>query len=184
MPDPTKYSVAELELRFLLSELPPGLSQPRRIRDLYIQGTRLRLRTVEDLDGVVLQRKLGHKRRVGKGDPSIVYHTSLYLNDAESETLSSLPGRSVVKSRWKVEANGRRAAVDVFEGELQGLTMLEVDFDTYEDLDAYNPPSWAGDEVTHLEEFSGGGLALGPDELEELLGRALLQPQDGSESRP
>lgn len=96
---------------------------------------------MEDRDGVVLQRKLGHKRRLESGNLSIVNHTSLYLNEAESETLSSLPGRSVVKTRWKVEANGRRAAVDVFEGELQGLTILVVDFDTCEDLDAYGPPS-------------------------------------------
>lgn len=176
MPAPLKYSVIELERRFLLSELPPGLSRPRRIRDLYLEGTRLRLRTVEDLDGVVLQRKLGHKRRVEEADPSIVNHTSLYLNETESETLSPLPGHSVVKTRWIVEANGRRAAVDVFEGELQGLAMLEVDFGTYEDLDAYAPPSWAGDEVTHRDEFSGGVLsALGSGDLAELL-RAASSP--------
>lgn len=173
---PPKYSIIELERRFLLSELPPGLSRPRRIRDLYIEGTRLRLRTVEDPDGVVLRRKLGHKRRAEEADPSVVNHTSLYLNETESETLSSLPGRSVVKTRWIVEANGHRAAVDIFEGELEGLTMLEVDFNTYEDMDAYIPPGWAGDEVTHLDEFSGGGLsALGSDELEELL-RAASPP--------
>lgn len=168
--DPPKYSVSELERRFLLSELPPGLSQPRRIRDLYIEGTRLRLRTVEDADGIVLQRKLGHKRRTEEANPSIVNHTSLYLNEREYETLSPLPGRSVVKTRWIVEANGRRAAVDVFEGELQGLTMLEVDFDTYEDMDVYTPPAWAGVEVSHMSEFSGGELsALESEELEELL---------------
>lgn len=168
--DPPRYSVIELERRFLVPGLPPGLSRPRRIRDLYIEGTRLRLRTVEELDGVVLQRKLGHKRRPEETDPSVVHHTSLYLNETESETLSSLPGRSVLKTRWVVEANGRLAAVDVFEGELRGLAMLEVDFDTYEDMDAYAPPSWAGDEVTHRDEFSGGVLsALGPNDLEELL---------------
>lgn len=167
---PPKYSVIELERRFLLSELPPGLSKPRRIHDLYIDGTRLRLRTVEDLDGFVLQRKLGHKRRAEEANPSIVNHTSLYLNETEFETLSSLPGRSLVKVRWIVEANGRRAAVDVFEGELQGLSMLEVDFDTYEEMAAFTPPSWAGDEVSRHDGFSGGVLsALGSTDLKELL---------------
>ncbi len=173
--DPGKYSVSELKRRFLLSELPPGLSQPRRIRDLYIEGTRLRLRTVEDADGVVLQRKLGHKRQIDEANPSI-NHTSQYLNEREYETLSPLPGRSVVKTRWIVEANGRRAAVDVFEGELQGLTMLEVNFDTYEDMNVYTPPAWAGVEVSQMKEFSGGELsALESEELEEVL-RAASPP--------
>ena len=125
---------------------------------------------MEDLDGFVLHRKLGHKRRAEEANPSVVNHTSLYLNETEFEALSSLPGRSVVKVRWIVEANGRRAAVDVFEGELLGLAMLEVDFDTYRSMDAYTPPSWAGDEVSHRDEFSGGVLsALGSADLKELL---------------
>lgn len=83
-----------------------------------------------------------------------------------------------MKTRWVVEASGRRAAVDVFEAQLQGLAMMEVDFDTYEDMDAYAPPSWAGDEVTHRDEFSGGVLsALGSDDLEELL-RAAPPPTE------
>lgn len=48
--------------------------------------------------------------------------------------------------------------------------MLEADFDTQEEMDAYVPPSWAGGEVSHVDEFSGGVLStLGSDELEELL---------------
>lgn len=169
MPDP-KYSISELERRFLLSELPSGLSQPRRIRDLYIEGTGLRLRIVEDLDGVVLQHKLGHKRRTDEGDPSIVEHTSLYLTEAEYEILSAVGGRPLVKVRWTVESDGLRAAVDVFEGKLEGLVMLEVEFHADEDLTAFRPPHWAGLEVTHREEFSGGALSASTsEEANELL---------------
>ena len=175
MPDP-KYSVSELEQRFLLSELPQELSQPRRIRDLYIEGARLRLRIVEDLDGFVLQRKLGHKRRIEEGDPSIVKHTSLYLSEPEYRILSAVGGRPLVKVRWKVETNGVRAAVDVFEGELEGLVMLEVEFRVDDELTAFRPSEWAGVEVTNREEFSGGALSATTREgVNELL-RELGQP--------
>jgi len=177
MADSSKYSVSEFERRFLLSALPSDLSQPRRIHDLYIEGTRLRLRTIEDMKGGVLQRKLGHKRRMEDGDPTAVDHTSLYLNEAEFGVLSSLPGRSLVKVRWLVEANDRSGAVDVFEGELQGLAMLEVDCHTQEEMDAYAPPDWAGEEVSHLDELSGGMLSrLRFEEVESLLNKVATSP--------
>lgn len=177
MPD-SKYSISELERRFLLSELPPGLSQPRRIRDLYIEGTSLRLRIVEDLDGVVLQHKLGQKRRTDEGDPSIVEHTSLYLSGAEYEILSALGGRPLVKVRWTVVSDGLRAAVDVFEGKLEGLVMLEVEFHTDQDLTAFSPPHWAGLEVTNREEFSGGALSASTSEGVNKLLRELDQSSE------
>ncbi|MCH8990417.1 MAG: hypothetical protein IIA44_01520 [Acidobacteria bacterium] len=78
-----KYSVAEYERRFLLSDVPAGLSNPRQISDPNIDGTRLRVRSVETPEGLVLQRKLGHRRRVAEEDPTVIWHTSLYLNEAE-----------------------------------------------------------------------------------------------------
>ena len=66
-----KYSVAEYERRFLLPDVPAGLSNPRRISDRYIDGTRLRVRTVATPEGVVLERKLGHRRRSAEDDPEI-----------------------------------------------------------------------------------------------------------------
>lgn len=170
--DPAKYSVPELERRFLLHGLPSGTSDPRRIRDRYFEGTRLRLRLVEDLAGEVLERKLGHKRRPDQADPAAIYHTSLYLNEAEWALLGDLPGCCLVKVRRTIQAGERRAAVDVFEGPLEGLIMLEVEFRTHQERAAYRPPAWVGEEVTHREEFSGGALsASSGDELRRLLGQ-------------
>jgi hypothetical protein len=169
---PKKYSVPELERRFPLLELPAGVSDPRRIRDRYFDGTRLRLRTVEELSGEVLERKLGHKRRPIETDPATVCHTSLYLNEDEFALLAALPGRPLVKVRWVIETDGRRSAVDVFEGELAGLIILEVEFRTDAERAAYRPPSWAGPEVTHREEFSGGALSASSyEDLRALLDR-------------
>jgi hypothetical protein len=60
-----KYARTERERRFLLQRLPDGLPVAyRRIRDWYLDGTRLRLRCVEDGDGNVLDLKLGQKYSV------------------------------------------------------------------------------------------------------------------------
>lgn len=165
-----KYSVGEYERRFLLPDLPAAVSNPRRISDLYIEGTRLRVRTLATPEGVVLQRKLGHKRRMAEDDPTAVWHTSLYLDEAEYELLSSLPGRMLTKTRWTIDVDGQLETVDVFESDLAGLVILEVNLGHFDDLHAFNPPAWAGAEVTNDESFTGGSLAgLSADELEEIL---------------
>lgn len=161
-----KYAVAECERRFLLGALPAEVSSPRRISDQYLDGTRLRVRLVTTPEGVVLQRKLGHKRRTGLG-PTVVWHTSLYLDEAEYELLSSLPGRTLTKTRWTVHLGDLVASVDVYEGTLDGLLMLEVDLGDIDQMVSFEPPGWAGIELTYDETFTGGSLArLDADQLQ------------------
>ena len=74
-----------------------------------------------------------------------MWHTSLYLDEAERAIVSSL--------------SGGLGSVDVFEEPLAGLLMLEVDLGDRERLDAFEPPEWAGEEVTFDESFTGCSLA-------------------------
>lgn len=153
-----KYSVGEFERRFLLDAIPPGASNPRHIVDLYIDGTRLRLRSVE-ADGVETDRKLGHKRRLVEADPTAIMHTSLYLDESEYAVLSGLSAKRLAKTRWAVEVDGTACSVNVFEEDLNGLILLEADLGDPALLDGFVPPSWAGPEVTRDERFTGGRLA-------------------------
>ena len=155
-----KYAVGEYERRFLLDQIPPGVTNPRHLVDHYLDGTRLRLRTVAAENGVV-DRKLGHKRRVVDDDPTAILHTSLYLDEAELDVLAQLPAKRLVKTRWAVEVDedGASGSVNVFEEDLVGLILLEVDLGSPELLHRFVPPSWAGPEVTRQEAFTGGALA-------------------------
>lgn len=153
-----KYSVGEYEQRFLLNEVPGGATNPRHIVDLYVENTRLRLRSVDE-PGVETDRKLCHKRRVDDGDPTAIMHTSLYLDEAEFGVLSALPARRLVKTRWTVDVDGQQCSVNVFEEALAGLILLEADVGDPTLLDRFVPPEWAGPEVTADEAFAGGRLA-------------------------
>jgi CYTH domain-containing protein len=154
-----KYSVGEFERRFLLSELPSSSVDPRKIIDHYVDGTRLRLRTVERSDRDEIEHKLGHKRRVDIADPTAVMCTSLYLNEDELAILSELPSHRLVKTRWRLDLGGIDGAVDIFEESLKGLIMLEVDLGSQTELGRFVPPDWVGPEVSHIEAFTGGALA-------------------------
>ncbi|MGI9612356.1 MAG: hypothetical protein ACR2QO_05580 [Acidimicrobiales bacterium] len=162
-----KYAVGEHERRFLLDEIPAGATNPRHITDHYVDGTRLRLRAVRDgarSTGAV-DLKLGHKRRIVADDPTAILHTSMYLDAAEFDVLATLPGRRLVKTRWSVpvgpdaDPSSPSGSVNVFEEDLAGLILLEVDLGSQALLEAFTPPSWVGPEVTADEAFTGGALA-------------------------
>lgn len=47
----------------------------------------------------------------------------------------------------------------MFQEDLEGLILLEVDFGDLDTCVAFAPPRVAGPEVTSIEAFTGGGLA-------------------------
>lgn len=155
----SKYAHVERERRFLVSDLPP--SEPwaqRKIKDLYIEGTRIRLRLSE---GVVagkpevarkLTQKLPDPEAVGGRRGTI---TTMYLDHVEYERLSQLPGRWLTKQRLSFPPMG----VDVFESPLAGLIVAEVEFNDDAVMDSFVAPSWCGIEVTERVSFSGANLA-------------------------
>ncbi len=157
---PLKYATVERERRWLLDGVPPFPDDARQVRivDRYLTGTRLRLREVTETDGTIV-RKLGHKVRVGEGAREVA-HTSLYLDDAEWEVLSGLPGAVLRKTRTLVPYDGTTVAVDVHD---DGSVIAEIDVGDGPDHEL--PASWAVvREVTDEAEYTGGALAgSGPD---------------------
>jgi CYTH domain-containing protein/CHAD domain-containing protein len=77
-------------------------------------------------------------------------------------------GRQVSKTRYRVAINGYVVELDVFAGELDGLVMAEVEFDSDDALAAFEPPAWFGREVTSDVRYTNASLAvdgLEPDML-------------------
>jgi CYTH domain-containing protein len=170
-----KYAHIEREIRFLPVRRPDVSTAARRleIHDRYLDGTRLRLRVVDE-PGLPVVRKLGQNIRVDGSRE--VAHTTLYLEDAEHALLAALPGRELCKTRHLVPTDGLDVAVEVFHGPLEGLVLVEVDLG--DDGAAPDPrPAWWGQDVTGLEAFTGGALAgLDADGLTRVivdLGRSL-----------
>jgi CYTH domain-containing protein len=165
--DPGKYARPELERRFLLAAAPDGLVLKARIADLYLDGTRLRLRRVAGADGTVIH-KLGQKVRPDGADPSENWITTIYLDAAEYEVFAALPGRRLTKDRHDWPGTG--CTVDVFAGDLTGLVTAELELADRAAFDDFEPPPGVAAEVTHDDRFSGGRLvSTAADELAALL---------------
>ncbi len=153
-----KYAVVERERRFQLGGVPVGVTDPRSIEDWYVEGTRLRVRTVRHGDGRI-EHKLGQKVRPDPADPGVVLHTTCYLDASEFAVLRALPGRLLRKRRSQLEDGGGWTwAIDEFEGPHAGLVLAEVDLGA-DGVLAVVPP-WCRREVTADERFTGGALSL------------------------
>jgi CYTH domain-containing protein len=153
------YTVVERERRWLCHTVPRELIvRTETITDLYVTGTRLRLREARPIDGAAPMLRLSRKADIDRHTRLV---TSIYLPEEEFAVLAaSLPGIRLRKLRHKLKRHrpGVALLVDEFQGELDGLVMAEADFDTPDLLTTYPMPDFAHREVTDDPRFTGGTL--------------------------
>lgn len=158
----SKYARLERERRYLLRDLPEGLSRADhhlQITDNYLTGTRLRIRKVRDPESNKWTVKFTQKFAPNPEDLSRTLITNIYLSALEAETLSIFEANEVRKNRYPFEFAGRRFSVDMFLGGLFGLVLAETSFETDAELDDFPPPPFALAEVTNNGIFTGGRLS-------------------------
>lgn len=157
----SKYARVERERRFLLREMPEGLtraSEHVQIWDNYVTNTRLRLRKIRLPQTRQWITKLTQKYAPAPEDYSRTIITNIYLSAAEYEVLSVFEGNEIRKNRYPFEHEGRKYSIDVFLGALWGLILCETGFETDEEMEAFQMPSFAAMEVTGDEMFTGARL--------------------------
>lgn len=160
VPD-SKYARVERERRYLLQDLPEGLSRADhhlQITDNYLTGTRLRLRKVRNPKTNKWIVKFTQKFAPDPKDLSRTVITNTYLNATEAEMLAVFEANEIRKNRYAFEFEGRTFSIDMFLGDLFGLVLAEVSFETDEELDNFPKPPWALADVTNVEVFTGGRL--------------------------
>jgi CYTH domain-containing protein len=158
----SKYARIERERRYLLQDLPEGLTRGDhhlQITDNYLTGTRLRIRKVRDPRTNKWIVKFTQKFAPDPRDFSRTIITNIYLNALEAETLSIFAGNEIRKNRYKFEFEGREFAIDMFLGDLFGLVLAETSFETDTELEEFALPRFALAEVTNNEVFTGGRLS-------------------------
>jgi CYTH domain-containing protein len=160
------YARLEREQRWLLSGLPDDVVDPVDIQDRYLTGSTLRLRRMRSGTGTVY--KLGQKVRAAPDSPERVSLTNMYLSEHEFELLGQLGGASLHKKRWQWPTGHHLLSVDVFEDNLDGLILGEVEL--REDDPLLPALGLAVVDVTDEDQFSGGCLAqLSHEEAAALL---------------
>ena len=154
-----KYAHIERERRFLVDRAtrPDLAGLPCvEIEDHYLDGTRLRLRRMRDSVSGAVVFKLTKKYETGdvRARPIV----TAYLTDAEYRVFAALPARRLVKRRYEVETKGGAFGIDLFQGNLEGVVLAEIECADDAALSALILPDWAI-EVTEDPRFEGGYLS-------------------------
>jgi CYTH domain-containing protein len=161
---PEKYAAVERERRWLCASLPDlPVLRAEVIEDLYVEGSRLRLRRATPIEGGAPILRLSKKADLA---PERRLITTLYLTEAEYALFEELPGRVLRKTRHYYAAEGGTLSVDRFEGGLSGLFLAEAEFADDAAMAAFPDPAFALREVTDDPRYTGGELVRAgvPDE--------------------
>jgi lactoylglutathione lyase len=159
-PEPTKYTRPEFERRFLVS---PGSRwrdhvEPysKRFEDIYIRHTRLRLRILSD--SATGREFIKLTKKLESASPYVQMIGSIPLSPIEYEFLSGLAGDRITKIRYYHFYRGHVFSIDVFEADLAGLVLCEVETGGIEELMRISLPDYVLVEVTEDPFFTGGNL--------------------------
>lgn len=70
-------------------------------------------------------------------------------------------GNIITKTRYLIPINDGNltAELDIFEGKFSGMLLVEVEFDSIEQADAFQKPDWFGEEVTHDKMYHNSYLS-------------------------
>jgi adenylate cyclase len=79
--------------------------------------------------------------------------------DAFDELWPLTEGRRLHKRRHVIPHGALKIEVDVYEEDLDGLVVAEVEFDSEEEARRFEPPDWIGDDVTGDERYLNETLA-------------------------
>ena len=162
----------EIELTFLPKSLPAGVltSSSKVMLDIYLPASidhpHLRIRHSGD------KYEITKKVPVQEGDKSHHIENTIPLTVEEFADLNQLPGKRVEKTRYLYEEGGNKYEVDVFKGDLTGLVLVDIEFNSLADKAKFQMPDWCLVEVTQ-EEFIAGGMLCGKSyqDIEEQLKR-------------
>jgi adenylate cyclase len=144
----------EIERKFIAEELPTrGVGSGIAIRQGYIaeEGdaeVRVRLTT----------RATSLTVKVGRGRTRTEVEVDVAAEDAEA-LWAHTDGRRIEKVRHAVDVGGAAAEVDVYGGALDGLIVVEVEFESENAADSFRPPPWFGRELTGDARWSNAALA-------------------------
>ncbi|EQD39375.1 hypothetical protein B1A_16882, partial [mine drainage metagenome] len=111
-------------------------------------------------------RKNGDKIEITKKEPvedkdsSKQLEQTIPLNALEYEELSQVKGKRVAKRRYYYNYDSREAQVDVFQEALEGLVLVDFEFNKEADMNAFTAmPEFCLVDVTQEKAFAGGMLA-------------------------
>jgi CYTH domain-containing protein len=152
----------EYELTYLAKYLPDQISniQPVKVVDYYLPEANtvhphLRVRAKGNS-----KFEITKKQPLNGTDSSEQSEHTIVINEQEYKDIIANRKRSVIKDRYSTNYEGFALDVDVFQGSLKGLVLIDFEFKTKKQKEAFRAPDFCLADVTQ-EAFIAGGLLAG-----------------------
>ena len=146
----------EIERKFLVKELPPGLKRFRhfQIAQGYLAsepgGRHMRLRKKGKTASLTF--------KIGRA--SAREEREIRLSAKQFATLwPATRGRRLRKTRYEIPWKNLKIEIDIYRGRNHGLDVAEVEFPSQASCRNFKPPRWFGREVTGEKRYSNVRLA-------------------------
>lgn len=144
----------EIERKFLVKELPENLEgyEQKRICQGYVcTNPVVRIRRSND------EYFLTYK---GRGKMVREEHEFPLSAEAFEHILPKIDGILIDKIRYLIPLeDGHMAELDIFQGKLAPLRLVEVEFSSIEEAEQFVAPEWFGDDVTNSKEYHNSNLS-------------------------
>ena len=144
----------EIERKYLVRQLPGPLNDHpcRAITQGYLNTDPV-IRIRQDNDSYELTYK-------SKGLMARQEYNLPLTREAYEHLLTKIDGRLIEKRRYMIPLeHGLTAELDVFEGTLAPLILVEVEFSSEEEANSFVPPSWFGEDVTFSGKYHNSSLS-------------------------
>ena len=144
----------EIERKYLVRKLPENLEQynKKKIAQGYL--------CTEPV--VRIRRSNDDYYMTYKGDGRMVreeYNLPL-TQEAYEHLRPKIDGLLIAKTRYLIPLDNKLTAeLDVFEEDLNGLVIVEVEFNTVEEANAFHAPDWFGEDVTNSGKYHNSYLS-------------------------
>ncbi len=148
----------EFEKTFLLKTIPFDLEKypHKELVDHYIpvesEHPKLRLRKRGNLFEIT------KKTLVQEGDCCVQKEQTIDLNKQEYDALAQLPNKYIRKLRYYVPYEWLVLEIDLFQDNLDGLILMDVEFPDLQTMESFSIPTFCLAEVSQNPAFAGGML--------------------------
>lgn len=144
----------EIERKYLIHHLPEHLSEyPHRTIEQGYLCTEPVVRVRRDGNDHVLTYK-------SKGFLAREEYNLPLTKESYEHLITKCEGQIITKERYCLPLTDTLTIeLDVFAGNLSPLILAEVEFPTLEVANAFIPPEWFGEDVTHLPDYQNSTLS-------------------------
>ena len=143
----------EIERKFIIKEMPDLNAYPFKCLEQGYLSVNPVVRVRKEDDTYYLTYK-------GKGFLEREEYNLPLNKESYEHLIAKADGKLIKKKRYLIPYEKYTIELDFFEGELAGLVIAEVEFETVEEANSFNPPSWFGEDVTGNKNYTNASLAL------------------------